>query len=443
MVELTTKRRVMPSQCCAHRGADVGAAAPTSSSSSCVASNFSSSSHMIRRHARRGGGVVECGNTTYLSSFHSLVSSHRGYLVRFDTTPNDECMKFFVDEESGNTEGFLREYLAERRAQLQQDQSASSSPSSAGVAAAMTMSFDSTNSFQSPLADAIITNLPMVEEVTIGAHFITVRRMIDEEYEVQLRAALATEAQMSATPMKPQDVINGAMGACATREDGSTTCDTNGDGAASAGTDDQQTTSTASRSSGNGTITLDEAQIQTLLKSAEWPELKFSVSAIIADHLYSGAPHITLDAPHPHGDTLPSSSDSELVAAIKELIATMIRPELQKDGGDIRYIGFEEDGNRTMSIELLGACKTCKSSKTTLQDLIERTTRHYIPEVLAIDAFVKKRGKMVSLLTGESVPLPSHNNDDDDEPEVAETAAVGNDKTVAEGTPAKTVTSVL
>lgn len=441
MVEPTTKRRAMPSQCCAHRGTGVGAAAPTtassSSSSGCVASNVSSSSHMIRRHAQRGG-VVECGNPTYLS-FHSLVSSHRGYLVRFDTTPNDECMKFFVDEESGNTEGFLREYLAERRAQLQQqDQSASSSPST-GVAAAMTMSFDSTNSFQSPLADAIITNLPMVEEVTIGAHFITVRRMIDEEYEVQLREALATEAQMSATPMKPQDVINGAMGACATREDGSTTCDT---GTASAGTD-QQTTSTTS-SSGNGTITLDEAQIQTLLKSAEWPELKFSVSAIIADHLYSGAPHITLDAPHPHGDTLPSSSDSELVAAIKELIATMIRPELQKDGGDIRYIGFEEDGNRTMSIELLGACKTCKSSKTTLQDLIERTTRHYIPEVLAIDAFVKKRGKMVSLLTGESVPLPSHNNDDDDdEPEVAETAAVGNDKTVAEGTPAKTVTSVL
>jgi Fe-S cluster biogenesis protein NfuA len=342
------------------------------------------------------------------SSMATLVTSQRAYLVRFDTTPNDECMKFFIDEDDGNEEGFLREYLAERRAQLlQQEHSTTTTSSSQEVppgagsaagAAAMTMSFDSTNSFQSPLADAIMSNLPMVEEVTIGAHFITVRRMLDDEYEVQLREALATEAQMSSTPMKPADVINGAMGACATREDGTSTCG-----------DDKPVTASPSEANssgtaGNGTITLDESQIRTLLQSAEWPELKLAVSAIIADHLYSGAPHITLDAAHPHEDTLPSSSDSELVAAIKELIATMIRPELQKDGGDIRFIGYAEDGNRMMSIELLGACKTCKSSKTTLQDLIERTTRHYIPEVLGIDAFVRKRGKMVSLLTGEPVP---------------------------------------
>ena len=37
-----------------------------------------------------------------------------------------------------------------------------------------------------------------------------------------------------------------------------------------------------------------------------------------------------------------------------------------------------------MRVELLGACRACKSSKTTLVDLIERTTRHWIPEVTAV-----------------------------------------------------------
>ncbi|CAD2217815.1 hypothetical protein AGDE_01529 [Angomonas deanei] len=65
---------------------------------------------------------------------------------------------------------------------------------------------------------------------------------------------------------------------------------------------------------------------------------------------------------------------------IKELIHTTIRPQLQDDGGDIRFCRFVADGG-VMEVEMLGACRTCKSSKTTLVDLIERTTRHWIPEV--------------------------------------------------------------
>lgn len=321
--------------------------------------------------------------------------SARHYLVRFASTPNDECMKFFVDDDT-SPEGFLHGYMESLRAKQLQDAQqhpkeggcgAASSPVTAAAAAAVTMSFDSTNHFQSPLADAIMSALPVVEEVTIGAQFITVRRMVDEEYEVKLRDALTTEAELAS----PISGAKSGGGGCSTekakQEDG----------------EEEATNEAGSHSgSGNGAITLDEETIQTLLRSGEWPELKLAVSAIITDHLYSGAPHITLNATHPHQDTQPLESDSEIVTSIKELIVTMIRPELQRDGGDIRFIRFaEEDKERILQIELLGACKTCKSSKSTLQDLIERTTKFYIPEVAGIEAFVRKRGVMTSLLTGQ------------------------------------------
>ncbi|PIY72889.1 MAG: hypothetical protein COY86_09675, partial [Rhodobacterales bacterium CG_4_10_14_0_8_um_filter_70_9] len=57
---------------------------------------------------------------------------------------------------------------------------------------------------------------------------------------------------------------------------------------------------------------------------------------------------------------------------------------VQQDGGDIRLVRFEpldipevaqaEGAQVTKGrvwVEMLGACKSCKSSKTTLKDLIE------------------------------------------------------------------------
>lgn len=39
--------------------------------------------------------------------------------------------------------------------------------------------------------------------------------------------------------------------------------------------------------------------------------------------------------------------DSEIVAMIKELLETRIRPAVQDDGGDIEYIGFDPYGPTT------------------------------------------------------------------------------------------------
>ena len=40
-------------------------------------------------------------------------------------------------------------------------------------------------------------------------------------------------------------------------------------------------------------------------------------------------------------DTTILDSDDEVVAAIKELIETRVRPSVQEDGGDIFYAGFD------------------------------------------------------------------------------------------------------
>jgi Fe-S cluster biogenesis protein NfuA len=77
-------------------------------------------------------------------------------------------------------------------------------------------------------------------------------------------------------------------------------------------------------------------------------------------------------------DTEPKPEDDEVVLAVKELLATRIRPMVMGDGGNVRYIGFE---NGEVYVMLEGACKTCPSSGATLKNGIERMLMHWIPEV--------------------------------------------------------------
>ena len=44
----------------------------------------------------------------------------------------------------------------------------------------------------------------------------------------------------------------------------------------------------------------------------------------------------------PSDDTVINEDDSEAVQMIKEIIKTRIRPFVQEDGGDIKYIDFYE-----------------------------------------------------------------------------------------------------
>ncbi|CAL5373163.1 unnamed protein product [Camellia sinensis] len=81
---------------------------------------------------------------------------------------------------------------------------------------------------------------------------------------------------------------------------------------------------------------------------------------------------------------LPSQYDSEIVAMIKELLETRIRPAAQDDGGDIEYRGFDPDTG-IVKLRMQGACSGCPSSSVTLKSGIENMLMHYVPEVKAVE----------------------------------------------------------
>ncbi|XP_022678628.1 nifU-like protein 4, mitochondrial, partial [Setaria italica] len=76
--------------------------------------------------------------------------------------------------------------------------------------------------------------------------------------------------------------------------------------------------------------------------------------------------------------------DSEIVAMIKELLETRIRPAVQDDGGDIEYRGFDPETG-IVKLKMQGACSGCPSSSVTLKSGIENMLMHYVPEVKGVE----------------------------------------------------------
>ena len=63
---------------------------------------------------------------------------------------------------------------------------------------------------------------------------------------------------------------------------------------------------------------------------------------------------------------------------IREVIETQIRPLLQRDGGDIEFVGLD---NKTVKVRLRGACAGCPASQMTLQMGVERLLRNEVPDI--------------------------------------------------------------
>lgn len=118
-----------------------------------------------------------------------------------------------------------------------------------------------------------------------------------------------------------------------------------------------------------------------------WPTLKPEIYSILMEHFSSGQPLFRSEEDRENAgpqDTRILDTDSEIVAMIKELLDTRVRPAIMEDGGDIEYRGFtEEDG--LVRVKLKGSCRGCDSSTVTLKNGIERMLMHYIPEVKAIE----------------------------------------------------------
>lgn len=113
-------------------------------------------------------------------------------------------------------------------------------------------------------------------------------------------------------------------------------------------------------------ITADMISV-TKQDNASWDEIKPIILAELMDYLSTGEDIITNE-----------TSENNAEDQIKALLNARIRPAVKKDGGDIKFISFE---NGIVLVEMQGACKGCPYAMRTLKEGVERILKTYIPEV--------------------------------------------------------------
>ena len=113
-----------------------------------------------------------------------------------------------------------------------------------------------------------------------------------------------------------------------------------------------------------------------------WQALKPQVLAAIMEHFVAGRPVIEGAAEDEDLDEDVAPEDEEIVAQIKELLDTRVRPAVAGDGGDIVFRGYREG---IVKLHMQGSCSGCPSSRATLKHGIENMLRHYVPEVVGVE----------------------------------------------------------
>lgn len=128
----------------------------------------------------------------------------------------------------------------------------------------------------------------------------------------------------------------------------------------------------------------------TVAPGVNWTDVKPQVASLLLDHFVSQAPLFAggnaAGIPVPGDDDTDMGDDpvdADVVAQIKELIETRVRPAVANDGGDIIYRGFREG---VVYLQMQGACSGCPSSTATLKNGIESLLKHYVPEVTEVRA---------------------------------------------------------
>src|SRR5204862_341669 len=126
----------------------------------------------------------------------------------------------------------------------------------------------------------------------------------------------------------------------------------------------------------------------TAAPGVEWHALKPDVLAILLDHFTAQMPlfrggSADFAVPPAEEEIADDPADAEIVAQIKDLIDTRVRPAVANDGGDIIYRGFDKG---KVYLKMQGACSGCPSSTATLKNGIEQLLRYYVPEVTEVRA---------------------------------------------------------
>ncbi|MBB6123206.1 NifU family protein [Sphingobium subterraneum] len=125
----------------------------------------------------------------------------------------------------------------------------------------------------------------------------------------------------------------------------------------------------------------------TVASPDDWVQVKADVIGTLLDHFSAGMPLFRvgtasdIHVPTDDVEATDDPADAEIVAQIRELIDTRVRPAVANDGGDIIYRGFDKG---KVYLRMQGACAGCPSSTATLKNGIESLLKHYVPEVTEV-----------------------------------------------------------
>ena len=117
----------------------------------------------------------------------------------------------------------------------------------------------------------------------------------------------------------------------------------------------------------------------------DWQHLKAPILAAVMDHFTSGAPILRGEAEHAaHDDEVYEGDAAQIVAEIKDILDTRVRPAVAQDGGDILFNRYDP-ATGVVFLHMKGACSGCPSSSATLKAGVENLLRHYVPEVTGVE----------------------------------------------------------
>jgi Fe-S cluster biogenesis protein NfuA len=124
-------------------------------------------------------------------------------------------------------------------------------------------------------------------------------------------------------------------------------------------------------------------------RDQDWAHLKAPILAAIMDHFTSGQTLFSGEAAGGHSgghddEIVYEGETAQVVAEIKELLDTRIRPAVAQDGGDILFNRFEPETG-VVWLHMRGACSGCPSSSATLKSGVENMLKHYVPEVTRVE----------------------------------------------------------
>lgn len=109
-----------------------------------------------------------------------------------------------------------------------------------------------------------------------------------------------------------------------------------------------------------------------------WNDIKHIVISLINDFYSNGKEFVIDNNLNENNQNL-----NDIEKNIIKILDEKIRPAVAKDGGDIKFVEFN-DG--IVKVQLQGSCSGCPSSTMTLKQGVQNLLTHYLPEVKGVEA---------------------------------------------------------